>query len=174
MPTTFPLRSTEDNSLFINTHEVKKGETKMPKTLGELCAPCGGSDLPRASLSLGVSSSLCITAFPVAQSSVDHASWPKPCCPASLHRNLRKCLVICQLCPWSFLLPHLSFLCLKKYLFPFYQCSINKYSFLLKVPHIWWSLYLNWKFKKNTIFFYWKAHIKLSLKPGGIVFCSCF
>lgn len=125
----------------------QKGGDKNAKDFGRVMCTCGGSDLPRAIASALESLPVCVSQeFPVAQSSVDHASWPKPCWPESLHCNLRKCLVICQLCPWPFLLPHLSFLCLKKYLFPFYQCSINKYSLLLKVPHIWWSLYLNWKF----------------------------
>lgn len=52
MPTMFPLRSTKDNSLFIDTPEVKKGETKMLKALGELCTPFLGPSVPRAGVSL--------------------------------------------------------------------------------------------------------------------------
>ena len=99
---------------------------------------------------------------------------PKQCGPESLPCNLQKHLVVYQLSgPDLFLLPKESFECLKKYLFPFYQYSINKYPSLLRDPHRWWSLYLKWNFKKKFVF-YWNANIKPSLKPESIGFCCCF
>lgn len=67
--------------------------------------------------------------------------WPTGHWLESLHCNLQTHLVVCPSCSWSFLSSTAVFLMLKKY-----QCSVNKYPFLLKDPHMWSYLYLNRKF----------------------------
>lgn len=99
---------------------------------------------------------------------------PKQCGPESLPCNLQKHLVVYQLSvPDLFLLPKESFECLKKYLFPFYQYSINKYPSLLRDPHRWWSLYLKWNFKKN-LFFTEMQTLSHLLNQKALVFAVVF
>lgn len=100
---------------------------------------------------------------------------PKQCGPESSPCNLQQHLAVYQISvPDLFLLPKESFECLKKYLFPFYQCSINKYLSLLRDPHIWWSLYLKRNFKKNIIFFTKMHTLNYLLNQKALVFAIVF